>query len=265
MIMTATQPHVCAHRTPAAWHACTRKQIAGLTERRGSYGQILRWSDDEPISREHRRVDAARVLGYYESMEALTERRLQFDRKGRGEALNHDLYGYDPRAGLAVIQTRQFVRRSAHRYPELRKSYFLVGHNEGTDEPFRHPVSSAIVHGAIKAGRCPVEAAQCWIFRCTSEQLASSTRQGDVLCIPAKPSQSRQAHPLVSMQLTLADSHVLTAAQLRMDPDRDRLYALDPELVHTKDQHAPVKLEGWFRVEAGREAAVWNFAQRMGD
>src|SRR4051812_14429036 len=57
----------------------------------------------------------------------LPERRCEFDRKGRGDAVNWALYGYDAGQAVAIVQCRQAVRRYRNGFLNLRKTYNLVG------------------------------------------------------------------------------------------------------------------------------------------
>ena len=185
-------------------------------------------------------------------------------------ALNVDLYAYDPTQGVAVYQVRQ---SRSHKYGiEVRKDYFLCGRNEITGQYFRHAVSSASVRSAIR--KDPIDpaagvfAAQRFIFGCTDKQLraslAAGMRQGDILVIriPGSPPANAQ----VVDQATLGGTHVILASEIRTDPDHDdRYFALNPKLIHTKDQHAPVfcDMEGWHSVRLGRSAPAWR--PRIGD
>ena len=161
-----------------------------------------------------------------------------FDRKGRGVALNWDLYGvdHDIHTGglLAVVQIRQSVRQRAGWFLRVRKNYFLVGTNEdGTT--FAHAVSANVVHAAINHNTNVVLAVQRWMFGCDYQRVI---REGVV---------------------TIAQSHQLMGAQMRRTPEGD-LYAQHPTLIHTKGTHPTVKGTGWFRLAESRRADFWRFA-----
>lgn len=83
---------------------------------------------------------------------AMPETYCEFDRKGRGDAVNVDLYGYDPLQDVAVVQARHAFRQYRNGYLSIRKTYFLCGFNEITEAPFRHPISAAAIHAAIRCG-----------------------------------------------------------------------------------------------------------------
>lgn len=180
-----------------------------------------------------------------------------FDSKGRGQALNWDLYGVanDIHTGelLAVIQVRQFERRYKNGYPNIRKNYFLIGENEdGT--AFAHPVSANVIHAAIRAGRDVILAVQNWIFGGDYESLV---RHGDLALIPMKSRPAGTKGQLRKVAL-LESSHRLEAAQIaNVD---GRIYAKNPTLIHLPGTHPTVEASGWNRVVIGRRADFWKFA-----
>lgn len=180
----------------------------------------------------------------------------EFDRKGRGSALNWDLYGYGRdmhnKRLLIVIQIRQFIRRSANRYPEIRKSYFLIGRNED-NTAFAHSVESRVVHSAINNGRDVVKAVQDWIFQCDYNKVI---RQGDLALVPVR-TVNKEAVTIEGNTHLLEDSHKLTASDIRIN---GVLYALDPELIHLPGTHPSVSAQGWYKVVVGKRAKHWDFA-----
>lgn len=235
------------HRTLAAQHKCIGKQIGKNAERRGNYDEIIGYET----------VQARTIIALFR--DCLTAEYCEFDRKGRGTALNHDLYGYDPAQGVAVIQARQCIGtkygKSSH------KTYFLCGHNEITGLSFVHPVGSHAIRAAINAGGNAVEvvkAAQRWMWEATPLQLSKSVRQGDLLLVPEK----EPAGEYVGEVMTIANSHQVTADEIKKN---GRIYAKNPVLTHTKGQHETVAIDGWASVRIAREASAWDFAQRKGD
>lgn len=180
-----------------------------------------------------------------------------FDKKGRGQALNWDLYGIgnDIHTGelLAIIQVRQFERRYKNGYPNIRKNYFLIGENEdGT--AFAHPVSANVIHAAIRAERDVILAAQNWIF---GGDYQSLVRHGDLALIPMKSRPAGTKGQLRKVAI-LESSHRLEAAQIA-DVD-GRIYAKNPTLIHLPGTHPTVEASGWNRVVIGRRADFWKFA-----
>jgi len=97
----------------------------------------------------------------------------ELDKKGRGYAINWDLYGVGrdrfSRKLLIVIQIRKWEKRTRNAWPRLQKSYFLLGRNED-NTAFAHPVSGRTIHSAIKKGSSVVEAVQCWISIATMKK-----------------------------------------------------------------------------------------------
>lgn len=243
------------HKTRSGNHTCRGKAIRNCTEIRDGYDAIMNWKEGNDV-----KLYAAAVIDMFK--DCLDEEYADFDAKGRGSALNHDLYGYDPKQGVAVIQARQAFRRHKNDYMATHKTYFLCGFNEVTDQPFRHPISSAAVRGAIRAGADAagvVAAAQRWMWEVSEKQLKSSVRQGDLLLVPERGTPHGTN---MGQVMTMAGSHEIHASEIRQN---GRVYALNPQLIHIKGQHAPVAVNGWVSVRVARDVRAWNFAARIGD
>jgi hypothetical protein len=231
------------------------------TFQRGSYGELFGVIEGRKVS------DILVSL-----QDCLPDAFVDFDRRGRGDALNLDLYGWDAEEGVAVVQVRMAFRRREGYFLSVRKDYVLCGHNEnGT--PFRHPVSAQAVRRAINLGACPVatvRAAQKWMFGCTPGQLAEGRRQGDILIV-AERGAPRGLLVELGTTATLAGTHVVEAERLVRIHGKPHLYALRPVLRHTKMEHrvtrAPFLAEGqgWFSVRVAATAPAWDYSVRMGD
>lgn len=222
--------------------------------KRGAYSEIKMESLDEGTR------SAVRTLVENASNAAKIDEhgawafKAEFDRKGRGSAINWDLYavGNDVHSGelLIVIQVRQFERRHKNWYGNVRKNYYLLGTNEdGTT--FAHPVSSNVIHAAIRRDADVVLAVQNWIF---DGDYANMIRHGDLALVPVKSAPA----PLTDRtEMVLENSHQLTAQAIRLN---GHLYAKNPTLVHLPGTHPTVSGQGWFRVQVGNRAAFWKFA-----
>lgn len=221
---------------------------------RGTYGQLTQTPTDVVAT------GAALIRELSESKQ-IEAQYINFDRKGRGSCLNYDLYGYTA-DGLFVYQARQAYRRHKNDYLSIRKTYALAGRNEN-GSPFWHPISSAIVHAAIRENADDpthvVVKAVAWIFEIKPDVLTSIVRQGDVALVPTRP----RGQAIDTTEATLADTHVLSAAELRQDGER--LYARNPVMHHSRGQHASVAASGWYRVAVGRTARAWDFSPRSID
>jgi hypothetical protein len=173
----------------------------------------------------------------------------------RSRALNWDLYGYgyDVHSGnlLAVIQVREWTEGS--RWNSVRKSYFLIGHNED-GSAFAHPVGHAPIHAAIKAGRDVVEAVQNWIF---GGDYRNMIRHGDLVIVPMSKRPAGTKGQL-RRKAILQESHEVVAAQIAQV--EDRIYARNPHLRHIPGVHPDVEAQGWCRIIVGKRATAWNFA-----
>jgi hypothetical protein len=177
-----------------------------------------------------------------------------FDRKGRGSALNWDLYGYGrdthSRRLLIVIQIRQFVRRSKNYFANIKKSYFLIGRNED-NTVFAHSVPSRTIHHAINNGKDVVKACQDWIFGC---DYAKVIRQGDIALIPAKKVSGEK---ISKTDVLIENSHRLTADAIAVNGS---VYAQNPSMLHIPGTHPTISGEGWYKVVVGNRASFHDFA-----
>lgn len=183
-----------------------------------------------------------------------------FDRKGRGSALNWDLYGisrdYHSKRTLIVIQVRQFIRRRKNYFPEIKKSYFLIGRNEDKTV-FAHPVESRVVQAAARAGKDVVRAVQNWIFGVDYKKII---RQGDICLIPLRSKAVLATASDIPNQFTIQDSHLIKAETVKMNGGNN-VYAFNPSLYHLPKTHPNFEeLKGWFKVMVGRRSDFYSFA-----
>lgn len=176
-------------------------------------------------------------------------------RKGRVHAMNYDWYGvgFDIHDGgfLGVIQVREFYRQKSSYYPEIRKSYFLIGKNEdGTY--FAHPVESRVIHAAIKKENDVVTAVQSWIF---GTDYSKVIRQGDLCLVPVRSVKGEER----GTEIIIEKSHRLMADRIIENGD---LYAVNPNMVHLNGTHPSIQnLTGKYKVVVGKRAAFWSFAK----
>lgn len=236
---------------------------------RGAYDEILRLVGVSETPQQIISRFAAALPGKF----------VAFDRKSRGDALNHDLYGYDPEQDVAVIQIRHAFRRYRDGYLNVHKDYVLVGRNEITGLPFRHPVSATAIRAGIRADRrdpaAAVRAAQRWMWGVSDKQLtkalADGCRQGDVLLVAerGKPAAAKVLRE-VGTTYILGESHEVRAAEVLIvagKGDTEVVWARDPALWHAKGQHDPIwaPADGWYSVRIADEAATWSWGTRLGD
>ena len=182
-----------------------------------------------------------------------------FDSKGRGSALNWDLYGIgsDHFSGelLIIVQVRQYIKRRKNYFPEIKKSYFLIGTNED-NTTFAHPVESSVIHSAIKREANVIEAVQSWIFGCEYKKVI---RQGDLCLIPSVNPAAKLATLVEEKELTLQGSHHIKGVEIRRGKG---IFVKSPELFHLPKTHPDVRGLGgvWYKVVVGRRANFYNFA-----
>lgn len=178
-----------------------------------------------------------------------------FDKKGRGEAINWDLYGYGRdchcRRKLAVIQVRQYQKLYKNGYANVKKSYFLIGNNEDKTA-FAHPVSARAIHAAIRNGQDVVREAQGWIFGHKYEKIL---RQGDVGFVRAYRAGEYHGDAIVIM-----GTHRVTG---KISKRGSHLYVEDGVVTHPT--HKDEMLPGLWEIIIGRRAPYHEFVEPTAD
>ena len=180
---------------------------------------------------------------------------IETDRRGRGTAINVDVYGYDESQFLAVIQVREC--RITKYGNSVRKDYYLLGYTERWTV-FAHPIESPCRSRKIQTEppEATVRRVLARIWDCEEHQLDHIVRQGDVAFVPARlPRGSIE----IDNQVTLRDTHKITGKIFRA-PD-DSLYCERASMRHTKGQHRAVRVSGKiYRIQTGLRAKTWNFS-----
>lgn len=188
---------------------------------------------------------------------------IESDKKSRGIAINADLVGYDEQRGLIVIQVRRAVFHP-RRYTEVRKNYLLIGRNEETKAVFCHPVDSPLrSKKALATPESTVAYVLAKIWDCRVEDLGEIVRQGDIAFIPVRsiPNGAEK----ITGPVILRDTHKITGDEIYRDGD-EYYVAKRGHAAHTKKQHAPVTVRnGFYRVQTGNRARLWDFSERRGD
>jgi len=198
----------------------------------------------------------------------LPERFIGFDSKMRGGALNLDLYGYCGKEEVAVVQVRHAFRKRRNHFMNIRKDYVLVGFNEITHAPFRHPVSAMAVRAAVRRepddAASVVRAAQRWMWEVTPRQLEASLRQGDVLLVPHRGEPAGEV--VADETYLLGGSHEVRARKIVLGEDA-AVFAWAPAIWHVKGQHDPIYADDdkWYSVRVARAEKTWDWSQRLGD
>lgn len=180
-------------------------------------------------------------------------------RKGfRGHSLNWDLYAigkdYFSKRLLIIIQIRQFSKRDYNSYAKLEKSYFLLGRNED-NTAFAHPVLSATITAALKAGRDPIRKVQDWIFKTDYTRIL---RQGDIALVPLKNAGILRNQKPVSNEMLIEGSHYLRGNIFCVN---DNIYVRHATLKHLPKTHPDfINMKGFYKVISGRRASFYDFA-----
>jgi hypothetical protein len=183
-----------------------------------------------------------------------------FDHKGRGQALNWDLYaiGRDKHTHrfMIVIQIRQYVKHTKRSFPRIRKSYFLLGRNED-HTPFAHAINAMVVRRAIADGRDVIKACQDWMFQTDYSKVE---RQGDLCLIPWKKYRNiiSNANRIETDQMTLEDSHLLDSTSIFQY--QGNMYVMNPTLIHLPGTHPNIDREGFYKVVVARRGRAYDFA-----
>ena len=186
---------------------------------------------------------------------------------GGYEARTIEIYGYDQRRRLAVIQLRREWKKKRHWYPLVNKAYALVGLDGG--RIFSHQLPSSPRRNANLPEMTPGDVvlwAESKIFGVPVDRVCTIRRQGDVALLPMR-SLPRSITP-VSGPVMLRDSHQITVVgTLFKTAAADIWYARGTvELLHTKNEHQPVIASGTFKIVAGQRAgSPWWLHLEIGD
>lgn len=181
----------------------------------------------------------------------------EFDKAGRGYAINTDIYDIDVSGQngtpLAVIQVRMWEKRTRNGYPNVRKNYFLVGRNEN-GVAFAHPIPSVRRWTRENWGDL-VRRAQAWVWDVSIADLEKIQRCGDTALLPV--SSPPDVPTLPEKKIALVDSHVLSGREIRRN---GQIYVLSGRISHRKRQHPSVRVSGWSVALIGRRAETHDFA-----
>lgn len=250
---------------------------------RGSYGELIHKQPDTDAKyinyqwvRKHDYGIFTRIfmdahwaiLSEYRSilhdLDTIPDEHGSWDEKRRGNQISIDLYGADLSQNLYVIQVRHAFRVRASHYLQTHKSYFLIGRNENGNA-FAHCIGANKIRSAINREgdivdpKTAVTAALEWIWN--TDRIDDIIRHGDVALLPVGCTPNA---PILQGKKTYypIDSHRLQATELRQN---GKLFAKNPKLHHTKNQHADVKYRGWCQVIIGRREESWSFANESVD
>ena len=179
---------------------------------------------------------------------------------GRVHSLNYDFFGfgYDIHNNnfLAVIQVREFYRKKASYYPQIRKNYFLLGHNEDAT-CFAHSIESRVIHHAVRKNRDVVKAVQDWMFGADYSKLE---RQGDI-CI--QKVRKVKGNTINENQILIENSHQLNADIIYSEDST--YYCKNPKLTHLKNVHPNIEGKGNYKIILAKRADCWKFALPTND
>ena len=228
-----------------------------MKEERGQYGQIQMSSLNERTRKQVQNLFSEASKSDKVDEHGNWEFGAEFDKKGRGYAINWDLYAvgkdFFSKKTMCIIQIRKWEKRRKNGFANVQKSYFLLGRNEDKTA-FAHPVESRVIHHAIKSNKDVIRAVQDWMFGCDYTKVL---RQGDVCLYPCKkPSAPTMDKTEVSVDGE--GSHFLTAKEIRLNGS---LYALDPSISHIPGTHPNfIGLNGWWKVVVSKRGRYHDFA-----
>lgn len=220
---------------------------------RGCYGQILQPNVEQKALEKYQQAmklveKAKKVAGW--------ETGASFDNKGRGTAVNLDLYAigkdYHSKKMLVIVQVREWRKESKNGFARIRKNWFLIGRNEDKTT-FAHCIESRVIHAAIRKGTCPILACQDWIFGADYKKVL---RQGDIALVPVK--RLPREYTEIQGKVTFRESHEIAAEKIVHYGNE--YYAINPVLTHTKQQHPLLVGLGTFRITGGLSKSAWRFA-----
>ncbi len=218
------------------------------TRIRGNWNEIIEWPKW-----------VAQIVNEAEKAGSFT-RGIESDRKQRGSAINVDLFGYDEKQNLAVIQVRECIFHP-RRYNRVRKDYYLIGHTE-QGNPFTHPVDTpARSKWAMETPENTIAFVLSKIWQCRPDELHLIVRQGDVAFVPDQ--LPKGAELVESNMVVLRETHKITG---KIWKKGSKYYCERARMVHTKRQHATVQVKDMiYRIQEGIRASVWGFTSPVGD
>jgi len=191
---------------------------------RDQYGSLR---DSKDASEQRLINEARKLISLLDSPDehGAWERGCDFDAKGRGSAVNVDLYGVARwrRRVYAVVQIRR----------------------DGAD------------------ASTPVTAAMAWVWGVTERQLSTIARNGDVALLPEKPARGAEDVSVGRDAVRVIDSHVVEASEARTDGST--VWVRNARLSHLKGQHPSAEVVGWARVLVGQRARTWGFSRPTAD
>jgi hypothetical protein len=215
---------------------------------------------------------------------------IESDRKGRGSSLNVDVYGYDERRQLAVVQVRQCIFRPG-RFKRVRKDYYLIGRNENGNA-FAHPVEATARPLSLRSPEEAVLYILARVWDCAQEDVDDIKRNGDVAFVPVG-TLPEGAELLEQGYAVVRESHHVMAlaggkvyrmplcgkavgapvlasgwvAHAHTDACRWVYYVAGrAKIEHSKRQHPTARVRGGvWRVQAAERGSVWGFTAPTAD
>lgn len=222
--------------------------------KRGRYDEIV--LSALPVEIRSAVTDLVNRVGENDDEHGSWEFDAKFDSKGRGSAINWDLYAFGNDAHnsrlLCIVQVRRYEKAHKNWWPSVHKNYFLVGTNED-ETVFAHPLPAQVVRYAINQQADPILAAQNWMFG-TSDYL-SILRQGDVALLPCKRPAPAPDVATYEKACNIEKSHLMVADEIRRNGE---VYAKNPRLTHPV--HPAIAGNGWYKVVVSQRARYWKFA-----
>lgn len=227
--------------------------------KRGAYGEIVLSSVPYSTRKQIQNLFNAACKSEKVDEHGNWEFGMEFDRKGRGYAINWDLYAFGKdfhnKRLLIIIQIRKFERRRVSGFGNVQKSYFLIGRNED-NTVFAHPVESRVIHSAIKRNDNIIRCVQDWIF---SADYRKILRHGDIAAVPVSKPQGEEisTNEMIISPEDGSGSHLLKCNKVKVNGN---VYALNPHLSHLPGTHPDVAAKGWYKIVIGRRTDFYSFA-----
>lgn len=187
----------------------------------------------------------------------------RFDKWGIGSSLKLALFGFDAKQGFAVFRICHTSRPHYLKQKKEHSNYYQIGRDKLTGAVSMHPVSSASVHGALRATfddpAVVVAGTQRWMWQCTRKQLdaalAAGLQHGNILMVKELGMPNGEELG-TSCQV---GSYSVVAQQIIRNND-GRTWAFAPSLLDASGQKSQACVaHGWYSVRIAQEAKVWDF------
>lgn len=190
---------------------------------------------------------------------ALPHPKAQRHRFESGRSCN--LWGYCADQGILVAEVLYYPIAYEGAEDVIQRDFVLVGH-DSRGQPWRHPVSGAPIRQAVRRHpddpRAAIRAAQRWMWRASSRQLAAGIRHRDILLVPGR--RLPAGKPIGDPFIPIHGGLTISAGAMIRTPT-GVVWADSPTVYRNASSHS---YRGWHSIRSAREQTdVWRAGMRL--